>query len=60
MYITDNADDLDNIMELGNENRVVGAAKMNSESYRSHAVLSITVEQSETEEAGTQHVRMGK
>uniref|UniRef100_A0A8W7PUM2 Kinesin-like protein n=1 Tax=Anopheles coluzzii TaxID=1518534 RepID=A0A8W7PUM2_ANOCL len=59
-YVVHNADDLDNIMKLGNKNRVVGATKMNSESSRSHAIFSITVESSETDEAGRQYVRMGK
>ncbi|XP_053680030.1 kinesin-like protein KIF3A [Anopheles nili] len=59
-YVVHNADDLDNIMKLGNKNRVVGATKMNSESSRSHAIFSITVESSETDESGRQYVRMGK
>uniref|UniRef100_A0A182VX94 Kinesin-like protein n=1 Tax=Anopheles minimus TaxID=112268 RepID=A0A182VX94_9DIPT len=59
-YVVHNADDLDNIMKLGNKNRVVGATKMNSESSRSHAIFSITIESSETDEAGRQYVRMGK
>jgi kinesin family member 3A len=59
-YVVHNADDLDNIMKLGNKNRVVGATKMNLESSRSHAIFSITIESSETDEAGVQHVKMGK
>ncbi|CAD7080608.1 unnamed protein product [Hermetia illucens] len=59
-YVVHNADDLDNIMKLGNKNRMVGATKMNLESSRSHAIFSITVESSELDEAGAQHVKMGK
>lgn len=59
-YVVHNADDLENIMKLGNKNRVVGATKMNLESSRSHAIFSITVESSETDETGEQHVKMGK
>lgn len=59
-YVVHNADDLDNIMKLGNKNRVVGATKMNLESSRSHAIFSITIESSETDELGEQHVKMGK
>ncbi|XP_065091012.1 kinesin-like protein KIF3A [Ochlerotatus camptorhynchus] len=59
-YVVHNADDLDNIMKLGNKNRVVGATKMNSESSRSHAIFSITIESSETDESGKQFVKMGK
>ncbi|XP_034107479.1 kinesin-like protein KIF3A [Drosophila sulfurigaster albostrigata] len=59
-YVVHNADDLENIMRLGNKNRAVGATKMNQESSRSHAIFSITVESSELGEGGVQHVRMGK
>lgn len=59
-YVVHNADDLENIMKLGNKNRVVGATKMNLESSRSHAIFSITIERSELVEGGQQHVRMGK
>lgn len=59
-YVVHNADDLDNIMKLGNKNRVVGATKMNVESSRSHAIFSITVESSEMDEKGAEHVKMGK
>lgn len=59
-YVVHNADDLDNIMKLGNKNRVVGATKMNLESSRSHAIFSITIESSETDDQGEQHVKMGK
>lgn len=59
-YVVHNADDLDNIMKLGNKNRVVGATKMNVESSRSHAIFSITVESSETDDKGAEHVKMGK
>ncbi|EDW73024.2 uncharacterized protein Dwil_GK17320 [Drosophila willistoni] len=59
-YVVHNADDLENIMRLGNKNRAVGATKMNQESSRSHAIFSITVERSELVENGGQHVRMGK
>ena len=59
-YVVHNADDVENIMKLGNKNRAVGATKMNSESSRSHAIFSITIESSETDENGEQHVKMGK
>lgn len=59
-YVVHNADDLDNIMKLGNKKRMVGATKMNVESSRSHAIFSITVESSEKDEKGEEHVKMGK
>lgn len=59
-FVVNNAADLENIMKLGNRNRAVGATKMNTESSRSHAIFSITVESSETDENGEEHVKMGK
>lgn len=59
-YVVNNADDLDNIMKLGNKHRATGATKMNVESSRSHAIFSITIESSEKDESGQEHVKMGK
>ncbi|XP_004525197.1 kinesin-like protein KIF3A [Ceratitis capitata] len=59
-YVVHNADDLENIMRLGNKNRVVGATKMNQESSRSHAIFSITVESSELCQGDMTNVKMGK
>lgn len=59
-FVVNNAADLENIMKLGNRNRAVGATKMNTESSRSHAIFSITVESIETDEHGEEHVKMGK
>ncbi|XP_014087169.2 kinesin-like protein KIF3A [Bactrocera oleae] len=59
-YVVHNADDLENIMRLGNKNRVVGATKMNQESSRSHAIFSITVESSELSQGDMTNVKMGK
>lgn len=59
-YVVHNADDLDNIMKLGNKNRAVGSTLVNSVSSRSHAIFSITIESSTTDEAGNQQVKMGK
>lgn len=59
-YVVHNADDLDNIMKLGNKNRAVGSTLVNIVSSRSHAIFSITIESSVTDEEGEQHVKMGK
>lgn len=59
-FVVNNAADLENIMKLGNRNRMVGSTKMNTESSRSHAIFSITVESSEMDEHGEEHVKMGK
>lgn len=59
-YVVHNADDLENIMKLGNKNRAVGSTLVNIVSSRSHAIFSITIESSITDESGEQHVKMGK
>lgn len=35
---------MDDLMNRGNENRVVGATKMNATSSRSHSIFTINVE----------------
>lgn len=62
VYIANNADDMENIMSLGNKNRSVGATAMNETSSRSHAIFSIIIETSSYsfENAKTQHVKMGR
>lgn len=59
-YVVHNADDLENIMKLGNKNRAVGSTLVNIVSSRSHAIFSITIESSVTDAEGEQHVKMGK
>lgn len=58
-YVVHNADDLDNIMRLGNKNRAVGSTLVNLMSSRSHAIFSITIESSVTDGVETK-VKMGK
>lgn len=55
-----NADELEKIMAVGNKNRHIGATAMNIESSRSHAIFSITVENSKRGADGKMHVKMGK
>lgn len=59
-YVVHNADELEKIMAVGNKNRVIGATAMNTESSRSHAIFSITVESSKRGADGKMHVKMGK
>ncbi|KAL0808488.1 hypothetical protein ABMA28_012936 [Loxostege sticticalis] len=47
-------------MAVGNKNRHIGATAMNTESSRSHAIFSITVESSKKGNDGKVHVKMGK
>ncbi|XP_047542256.1 kinesin-like protein KIF3A isoform X1 [Vanessa atalanta] len=59
-YVVHNADELEKIMAVGNKNRHIGATAMNIESSRSHAIFSITVENSKRGSDGKMHVKMGK
>ncbi|XP_073963886.1 kinesin-like protein 64D isoform X2 [Choristoneura fumiferana] len=59
-YVVHNADELEKIMAVGNKNRHIGATAMNTESSRSHAIFSITVESSKKGGDGKTHVKMGK
>ncbi|XP_026725612.1 kinesin-like protein KIF3A [Trichoplusia ni] len=59
-YVVHNADELEKIMAVGNKNRHIGATAMNTESSRSHAIFSITVESSKKGGDGKMHVKMGK
>ena len=57
--VKDPADMMKVFME-GNINRHTAATSMNEHSSRSHSVFTITVESSEMDEEGEQHVRVGK
>lgn len=59
-YVVHNADELEKIMTVGDKNRHIGATAMNTESSRSHAIFSITVESSKKGSDGKTHVKMGK
>ncbi|CAH0730290.1 unnamed protein product, partial [Brenthis ino] len=59
-YVVHNADELEKIMAVGNKSRHIGATAMNIESSRSHAIFSITVENSKRGTDGKMHVKMGK
>lgn len=52
--------DMMNVFTEGNLNRHVGATNMNEQSSRSHSVFTITVESSEIDKDGENHIRVGK
>ncbi|XP_065321604.1 kinesin-II 95 kDa subunit-like [Gordionus sp. m RMFG-2023] len=58
--ITKNMEEIQNVMMLGNNNRTVGATNMNEHSSRSHAIFIITIECSENDADGKNHIRVGK
>ena len=47
-------------MSAGNQNRSVGATQMNERSSRSHSIFTVTVERSEKDSNGEEHIRAGK
>lgn len=58
--VVENADDMEMYLIQGHKKRSVGATNMNEHSSRSHAIFTITIECSERDTDGNQHVRIGK
>ncbi|XP_072097804.1 kinesin-like protein KIF3B isoform X3 [Mobula birostris] len=59
-FVTKNVKEIEHVMNVGNQNRSVGATNMNEHSSRSHAIFVITVECSEVGLDGENHIRVGK
>ncbi|XP_068186921.1 kinesin-like protein KIF3B [Antennarius striatus] len=59
-FVTKSAQEIGDIMNVGNKNRSVGATNMNEHSSRSHAIFVIKVECSELGLDGENHIRVGK
>jgi kinesin family protein 3/17 len=70
-YVVRNENDMDTIMNTGNQNRSVASTNMNSVSSRSHAIFTITVEcsmehkyqsssESSVKKDGGRSIRVGK
>lgn len=51
---------MEGVLQTGKRNRKVGATAMNAQSSRSHAIFTITVEMSESDSDGQEHIRVGK
>ncbi|XP_035529332.1 kinesin family member 3Cb [Morone saxatilis] len=58
--VTKNANEIEHVMNIGNQSRSVGFTNMNERSSRSHAIFLITVECSEVGPDGEDHIRVGK
>ena len=43
-FVTKNTNEIEHVMNVGNQNRSVGATNMNEHSSRSHAIFIITIE----------------
>lgn len=48
------------LMDQGQKMRTVGATAMNETSSRSHSIFTIVVEINDVDEAGKDHIRVGK
>uniref|UniRef100_A0A2K5CL57 Kinesin-like protein n=1 Tax=Aotus nancymaae TaxID=37293 RepID=A0A2K5CL57_AOTNA len=59
-FVTKSVKEIEHVMNLGNQNRSVGATNMNEHSSRSHAIFVITIECSEVGLDGENHIRVGK
>ncbi|XP_053309333.1 kinesin-like protein KIF3B [Spea bombifrons] len=59
-FVTKSVKEIEHVMNVGNQNRSVGATNMNEHSSRSHAIFMITVECSEVGLDGENHIRVGK
>ncbi|XP_050428326.1 kinesin-II 85 kDa subunit [Adelges cooleyi] len=59
-YVVNNADDMHQLLMTGNKNRATASTAMNSESSRSHAIFSISIETSRPDARGEYHVKVGR
>ncbi|KAK2157882.1 hypothetical protein LSH36_183g02022 [Paralvinella palmiformis] len=59
-FVTKSIKEIEHVMNVGNQNRSVGATDMNEHSSRSHAIFIITIECSEEGGDGENHIRVGK
>lgn len=59
-FVCKSVKQIEHIMNVGNQNRTIGATNMNEHSSRSHAVFIITVEMSDTCGDKENQVRVGK
>ncbi|XP_033905946.3 kinesin-like protein KIF3B [Acipenser ruthenus] len=59
-FVTKSVKEIEHVMNVGNQNRSVGATNMNEHSSRSHAIFLITIECSELGLDGENHIRVGK
>ncbi|VDP74813.1 unnamed protein product [Echinostoma caproni] len=58
--LTKSIGEIQKVMNIGYQNRSVGATNMNEHSSRSHAIFIVTIECSRIGADGEQHIRVGK
>jgi len=59
-FVVKQVTEIQEIMDAGQKNRSVGETLMNQSSSRSHSIFTITVETSEYDDRGSNHIRVGK
>lgn len=59
-FVTKSIKEIEHVMNVGNQNRAVGATNMNEHSSRSHAIFVVYIECSEVGPDGEAHIRVGK
>ncbi|XP_065072197.1 kinesin-II 95 kDa subunit-like [Rhopilema esculentum] len=59
-FVTKSVKEIEHVMNVGNQNRSVGATNMNEHSSRSHAIFLIYIECSEMGPDEETHIRVGK
>ncbi|XP_048730385.1 kinesin-like protein KIF3B isoform X2 [Ostrea edulis] len=59
-FVTKSGKEIEHVMNVGNQNRAVGATDMNEHSSRSHAIFIITIECSTEDDEGENHIRVGR
>jgi kinesin family protein 3/17 len=59
-FVVKSAEEMNQVLAAGLNNRSTGATNMNAESSRSHSIFLITIEQCEIGQDGEGHIRVGK
>ena len=58
--VVKSVEEINAVLRQGNKNRSIGATLMNQGSSRSHAVFCVVIESQSVDEAGVEHIRVGK
>merc|ERR1712131_14085 len=59
-FVVKSVVEIEHVMNVGNQNRSVGATNMNEHSSRSHAIFTIYIECSRKDALGDDHIRVGR
>lgn len=59
-FVCKNVGEIEKVLAKGQHNRSVGSTNMNEHSSRSHAIFIITIEHTERDQLGNEHIRVGR